>query len=383
MYMRVSITVVVLLLPLGAGALPHLAPRLSGVSEDASLPQPVPFAGFRAPLERAPLVTEPLEPRPEVVTEIAPLPPLLERMLRSQDPEMRKRSMEGMLNLPPYAAATHLLLLCADPNLSVREAAVLSLPQLDAKELRERLLALMSQPEGAPLLEGDGLLHPLGPSLGPGMLDLFQDPAEPLDRRVLAAYCLGQMRYADAYVPIQQTIWGDESPLGLACVDALYWLDDPRSEQDWIQLASYADPWVQSYAAAALSRTTSSGSIDTLFRLATGELTREPSVQIQALIGLSAWGESVSLPYLMRILRLNPSMEVETINALRKVAGIDVGRFPASWFEWYRLEKSAFYEGERAGQPAEDASPLVPAGEANDLMNTVDFTPPGFVPGTN
>jgi hypothetical protein len=191
------------------------------------------------------------------------------------------------------------------------------------------------------------------------------------------------MRYTEAYTAIRETIWNDESPLGLACVDAFYWLDDPRSEQDWLQLANYADPWVQSYAAAALSRTTSAGSIDTLFRLASGELTREPSVQEQALMGLAAWAESVSLPYLMRILRLNPTMEEQTINALRKVAGIDVGRFPTSWFEWYRTEKSAFYEGERAGQRAEDSPPLVPAGESNDLMNTVDFTPPGFVPGTN
>jgi HEAT repeat protein len=365
----------------GALALPLQGARMTGVLEDD--PAPVAAPTLRAPFERSPLrlpPATPLEARPDSATEPAApttLPPVLARMTRSEDPELRRRSIEGISTLPPHVAATHLLLLAADPDPEVRAAAIQGMGSLDAAATRDKLLDLMSTEEGAALLNADGVLQPLGPSLGAGMLELFLDASATDERRALAAYCLGQMRYADAVHPLRNALWSDTSNLAYASLDALYWIDDPRMEQDWMRLAEYQDPWVQAYAAAALARTASTNGIDTLFKLAAGLLTTDRAVQEQALNGLSNWTAEISLPYLIEILRSNPVLEGATIDALRKVAGVDVGKYPASWFEWYRVEKAAM---EAAQKDIENPPPLMPDEGGNSIMNNVDFVPPGFSP---
>jgi HEAT repeat protein len=202
----------------------------------------------------------------------------------------------------------------------------------------------------------------------------------PQPRRLLAAYCLGQMRHAPAAEALRHVMWNDTGELAYACVDALYWLDDPRSLEDWVRLTENADPWVLAYATAALARSGAQESIEPLYAIASGQNPAPPEVQRQALAGLAAWPGSVSVPYLINILRSNQRIQPETINALRKVAQVDVGRYPASWFEWYRQwsEVQAV-----AGQEEGSAPPLMPSQGDSELLNTVKFVPPGFSPGAN
>lgn len=365
-----------------AAALPPQGARLSGVMPDDALAPPAPPV-LRAPFERTPLRLPPAEPLTarslpdEQSTTPAVLPPVLARMARSEDPELRRRSIEGIATLPPHVAATHLLLLTADPDAEVRAAAIAGMSELDPAATRDRLLDLLSTEEGNALLNADGVLQPLGPALGTVMLAVFQDATQTDERRALAAYCLGQMRHGEAVHPLRDALWSDTSNLAYASLDALYWIDDPRMEQDWMRLAEYQDPWVQSYATAALSRAASPNGIETLYRLAAGLLTTDHDVQQQALNGLSNWPAAIVVPYLIEILRSNPVLEGATIDALRKVAGVDVGKYPTSWFEWYREEKAM---AEAAKKDEENPPPLMPDEGGNSIMNTVDFVPPGFTP---
>lgn len=380
--MRISTTLVLsILLLLPAVSLPPQGARMTGVLESDTPSTPVP--SLRPPLERRPLhlpPTDALQARPETEEEQAvpmTLPPVVARMARSEDPELRRRSIEAITTLPPHVAATHLLMLSADADPDVRSAAIAGLTPLDAAITRDKLLDLLSSESGFPLMSSDGLLEPLAPALGSGMLTLFQDATASDDRRALAAYCLGQMRYTDAVLPLREALWSDTSNLAYASLDALYWIDDPRMEQDWMRLAEYQDPWVQSYAAAALARAGSPASVETLYKLAAGLLTTDRAVQEQALGGLSNWTADISLGYLMEILRSNPGLESATIEALRKVAGVDVGKYPTSWFEWYRQEKEVM---EAARKNEENPPPLMPDEGGNSILNTVDFVPPGFTP---
>jgi len=309
------------------------------------------------------------------------LPPLLERMAASEDAALRQRSVEGIAALSTPVAETHLLRLSIDSDQGVRHAAARQLSSMDAASLARRLLDLLAAPDG-PLANGaTASLDGLAPLLGAEMLALFSDAGLDPALRSLAAWCLGQMRYADAYQPLRDTLWSDQTELAYACLDALCWLDDPRSAEDWIELAGYADPWAQSYAAAAMARTPSESNLEALYQLASGQSGAPLDAQARALEGLSFFSPEVAVPRLIVILRTNLPMREDVMAALRRNTGYNAGRYPDNWFEWYRGEQDA--GGAFAPQDAapESAPPLMPAdGGGNTLLNTVDFVPPDFQP---
>ncbi|MFM1921808.1 MAG: hypothetical protein RLZZ303_3442 [Candidatus Hydrogenedentota bacterium] len=382
--MRLPALTLCLILATGglALALPPAGPELVGVAGE-----PAPRLVKSEPvLDKRPIpVAVPglLSPRPDTDSPPASLslPPLLERMAGSEDAALRQRSVEGIAALSNPVAETHLLRLSIDSDQGVRHAASSQLSGMDAASLARRLLDLLSAPDG-PLANGGMVsLDGLAPLLGAEMLVLFSDTALDPALRSLAAWCLGQMRYADAYQPLRDTLWSDQTELAYACLDALYWLDDPRSAEDWIELAGYADPWAQSYAAAAMARTPSESNLEALYQLASGQSGAPPDAQARALEGLSLFSPEVAVPRLIMILRTNLPMREDVMAALRRNTGYNAGRYPDNWFEWYRGEQDA--GGAFAPQDAaqESAPPLMPAdGGGNTLLNTVDFVPPDFQP---
>lgn len=306
------------------------------------------------------------------------LPAVVARMAQSEDPLVRLRAVEGMAALPAPVAVPALLRSAADSDEAVHGAALDALQALDSETVSRELLDLLESPEGWPLLDGNGILQPLSAQLGNAMLELLVDATAETPRRMLAAYCLGQMKFAPAAEALRTLLWEDDGALSYACLDALYWIDDPGSLEDWVRLSSTPDPWVQSYAATALARSGAQESLEPLYALASGQVPTSPDVQRVALNGLGAWPGHISIPYLISILRANHPLQPDTIAALRKAAGLDVGRYPASWFEWYREETAA---QEAQAQSDGQAPPLMPNAGDTDLLNNVPFVPPGFSPG--
>lgn len=379
-----SLTLAACVLCVGAHALPQGGAVLSGVDGEP-LVKAAPSPTLRTPLEKRPLLPEPGDPLPArpddtLAQPLPALPPLIERMVRSEDPELRHRSIEGIAALPAAVAETQLLLLCGDADERVRLAAAQQLVELNPDGLVHRLLDLLFDPVSPLNISGDAM-GVLSPMLGSAMLAVFNDSEVPASRRAVAAWCLGQMRYADAFAPLQAMLWSDTTELAYACLDALFWIDDPRSAEDWVQLSTYDDPWVQTYAAAGMARTPSYDNLDAMNQMASGQSNAPLNAQQYALQGLSVFPPEEVVPRLMMILRFNLPLREDTLETLRKVTGFNAGRYPDNWFEWYR-EASApgglFAPVEETAEAA--PPPLVPTGEGNSILDTVGFVPPGFQP---
>jgi len=315
-----------------------------------------------------------VDPEPVTTTDLSPV---VARYAESDDPALRERAVEAIASLPDHVALVHLLDFLDDEEEVVRSRALAALRRYDERALAAEIMARLD--EGAPesWYGWESPLPQLGPKLGGYCLEILQDDAQGEDVRGWAAYCLGRMRVNEAYEPLTDALWNGPAELAYACVEALYWLDDPRSQDDWLRLTNDNDPWVQWYVVSALSRVPSNRALNVLTGYATGQLTSPPEIQALALQGIAAWPPQVSVHRLIQVLKTNRMMEEQAIAALVPITGIDLGPYAPSLIEWYEREVGGFAppEGEIAGDAA---PPLVPA---NSLLQTVDFVPPPYKRG--
>jgi hypothetical protein len=365
-------------------ALVSTALVLSGLTVSPFLPAPpAESSAYTVPPHRpAPLAPATLSPAPpplpaDAPETDAPLSPVLERHAQSSDPDLRRRAIEALESLPAAAALSKLLPFLEDSNDEVRAHAVSALSTQPEDALAEAIIATLSAGAPESWYGWESPLPQLAPKLGSYFMAMLQDAERPPADLAWAAYCLGRMRVPESYDLLVHHLREGATEVAYACVEALYWLDDPRAADEWFRLSTDTDPWVQWMVVSALSRLQSARSLDTLYGFASGQLLSPQSIQELALDGIARFPAADSIPRLIDVLRFNRAMEAQTIDLLIALTGENLGTSATNWITGFEQ-----YNAEMMQAAAEEA--MAVEGEvtevppSSDLLNTVDFVPPDF-----
>ncbi|MBI1318195.1 MAG: hypothetical protein GC168_04480 [Candidatus Hydrogenedens sp.] len=361
-----------------SGAKPAEAAPPSDTGARTVIPAPLappPPPGALAPLHPGPAP----DPRPESSEPEANLSPVLARHAQSSDPELRMRAIEALEGMPAATALSKLIPFLEDSNEEVRARAVSALSTQPDDALAEAIMETLAGGAPESWYGWESPLPQLGTKLGAYFIGVLDDTERSATDRAWAVYCLGRMRVTEAYERLIFNLHDGPTEVAYACVEALYWLDDPRAEDEWLRLSADTDPWVQWYVVSALSRIQSDRTLNTLFGFASGQLFAPQSIQELALDGISRWPLAQSVPLLIDVLRFNRAMEEPTIAMLIAVTGENLGTSAVNWIDGYEQYMAELAAAEAAAAAAYEGAmdePVPPAG--SDLTNTVDFVPPDF-----
>lgn len=200
------------------------------------------------------------------------------------------------------------------------------------------------------------------------LAQLVSEDASWVDR-AWAASALGFMG-SEGAVPVLIEGLDAESPdFAYACAEALFQIRPPTFSARWPQLINHPVPNVQWVALIALSNLGGREALETLAKIALGQTDHDANFRVQALNGISYWPMEDSIPILIAALDRERPVQARAMEHLAALTGLDFEEQPELWLQWYQGVSPM--EGEDGGAP-----PLMPV--ESELLQTVDFVPPGF-----
>lgn len=155
------------------------------------------------------------------------------------------------------------------------------------------------------------------------------------DQAALAAFALGLMRHGPAGEVLAQRAWVQHRQLAYRASEALLRLGEagPGSEQR--KLLRHPMPEVRHLAVYAVARQGDQAAMDALREVVLGRSERSLAVRKAAISALATMEYRTVLPVLIELIQQVPGLNWELRQALIHVAGVDNGRNPGVWREWY------------------------------------------------
>ncbi|MDX9974025.1 MAG: HEAT repeat domain-containing protein [FCB group bacterium] len=286
---------------------------------------------------------------------------VLRKMGQSEDPETRRRALEGLRVAGDGLEGEELLQALQDPSPTVRASAASSLvnaePELAFAAAMEVLSA--GTPEEVASLEG--VLPRLKGSIEKPMLEILMREDESDARRAAAAYSLGRVRCDEALRVLVDLAWSGEQQVSVVSAEALAYMGSPSTLLDLVDLLQHADPDVRYAAVTGLGRIGGPEAVQALMEVVTTAGEERTYVRQAAVTVLARIGGGNAVPVLIRAMA-PPNMGVRDAAAaeLRRLTGMDLGSEPELWEQWY-AEQEVMRQQAAPQEQTENAPPLVPS----------------------
>ena len=261
------------------------------------------------------------------------LPVLLESA-QSEDAATRLRALEGLAQSGGADYARVFVSALSDPSQDVRDLAVRILATLDAAVTFETVMAVIA----AGGQEANGIcaaLPALQDSLESRTLDLLKATAAPRSRKLLAAWCLGQMRSTRAAPDLAELAWSADAELAVCCAQALVALRDPLIVPQAAQLTAHPMPEVRSAVLEGLADLADPEALEALGRVAAAPPLDDRDLSRRAVELLGATGDDNVIPLLIEAMRRNLWARRAAGDVLRRMTGKLLGDLPSDWADWY------------------------------------------------
>ena len=259
---------------------------------------------------------------------------LIRRMAESESPDLRMRAMEAWpLSEDASRDLREIILRLSDPNPMVRASSRQRLRNTDAALVFSYVMRTMTGGSLDAVRELDAALPSMDDDLALYLVETLRTELEtPLHKRI-AAYCLGRMGAYDASDALAEFLWSDDADLARACLDAMAGLLSPGSTPHWLTLLDHPDYYFKATAVRALAALGNPKALETLRGILLGNA--HPDVRQDALRAVSEYPPVTLFPLLIEIMEMNPALSASALAMLRRQSGMDLGRHPAPWREWW------------------------------------------------
>jgi HEAT repeat protein len=285
---------------------------------------------------------------------------VLHKMGESEDPELRRRAVEGLRMLKTGTAGPDLLAALQDDSPAVREAAASSLVNAPPEVAFAAVMKVLTEGTGDEIRSVEKVLPRLRDSLKDAMLGTLMSPEENVKRQTAAAFSLGRMRSVEAQKVLIDLAWSGEPLLAEYSADALAYMGNPATIFDLIDLLKHSDPNVRCAIVDGLGRIGGPDAVNALSELATSQNEDRSRVRQRAVLMLARAGGIDAIPTIIQAMT-PPDMAVREVagEELRRMTGADLRDDPLLWSQWYVEQMAAL-------QQAQATPPLVPSQTPTD-----------------
>jgi len=244
------------------------------------------------------------------------------------------RALEGLAQSGGADYADVFVSALSDPSQDVRDLAVRVLATLDAAVTFKAVMAVLV----AGGQDANGVyaaLPALRDSLDTRMLDLLKAAAAPRSRKLLAAWCLGQMKSTRAAPALAELAWSADAELAVCCARSLVALRDPLIVPQAAQLTAHPMPEVRWAVLEGLADLADPEALEALGRVAAAPPFDDRDLSRRAVELLGATGDDKIIPLLIEAMRRNLWARGAAGDVLRRMTGKLLGDLPSDWADWY------------------------------------------------
>ena len=283
--------------------------------------------------------------------------PVLVESAQSEDAATRLQAIEGLARSGGARYAGMFVAALSDPSQEVRDLAVRVLLALDAAATFEPLMGALA----AGGQEGMGVyaaLPALRDALESPMLDLLRSAAAPRPRKLLAAWCLGQMKSIRAAPLLAELAWSADAELAVCCARALVALQDPLIVPQAVQLTAHPMPEVRWAVVESLADLADPEALEALGRVAAAPPFDDRDLSRRAVELLGATGDYNVIPLLIEAMRRNLWARAAAGDVLRRMTGKLLGDLPSDWADWYE-QRQQLSAPAPSGPPPEPFAEIV------------------------
>ena len=256
---------------------------------------------------------------------------LLTIMRQSPDPAVRLRAIESVEDPAAPETLSALLEGLSDPVPTVRALAAERIDGVDTATLLTRILETLETGDVYRIAGLDRALPQLTSRLGPGFLEVLNNPHETPVRRRVAAAGLGRMVYKPAAETLAAGLGADDTDLARACAQALLLLKDVNATDAWINALAHPDPVICAIAVDALALINTEAAFEILKQVALGTTGAAPGLQGLAVQRLAEWPGHRAIPALVDVMEFNPGFRRMALGLLRARTGKDYGESALEW----------------------------------------------------
>lgn len=280
---------------------------------------------------------------------------LLQAMSRSEDASTRRHALEGLSAVRDPKAGETLLDGLLDESAEVRRSAAAALMEAPEEVAFAGVMEVLTT--GTPEAIGtvEEALPRLKPTLEARMLGLLFEESETAARRAAAAFSLGRMRSTESLRALVDLAWTGEPPLGYYSAEALAYMAEPSTLQDFADLLSHQDPAIRWAAIVGLGRVGGPRAIEELSRVVLTPDEKRSVNRREAVAILGRIGGPAIVPVLITGMAVpDPGVRREAGAALRRLTGAQLRDEPGLWQAWYAEQRAL-------AQQYEQPPPLLPA----------------------
>ena len=261
--------------------------------------------------------------------------PVVREMLESDDLEIRvegldvldKVSSEDMVDLK-YKALF-------DREAVMRRRAAERLRAVPGSQLAPRVLDTLHTGTLFEIQVVEEVVPTLQDALEQPFVDVLEDGALSVDRRVLAAYALGCMKASSAIEGLARLVWQDNQELAMACVQALGRMRSVEAFPYLQSMLGHSSENIRWETVHGVGNLRTPEALHALVAVATSGQETNAMIRRQALLYLGSSDQAEAIPLLMQCMQYSQNLRDVAGEALRQLTGQRIGASPIEWQRWY------------------------------------------------